>query len=285
MDRSNLGKDSTIKIIFFLLIFSIMSVILVILRILYSSSIYYLFMIWNLILAWIPLGLSFAIKAIIDRNNILQPKLNRKEFDNKFVNTKLKKFALPTIFVFMLFAIWLLFFPNTLYIVTDLFHLNTSYYVEVPRWYDLILLMSFVWSGLLLGFMSLNIIHTIIHNYKGRIVGWISVALIILVSSLGIYIGRYERWNSWDVFLSPQELFVDIFTKIINPLTYPGIYGVTIVFSMFFFMSYVIYLNIRDNRILHQELKHKEISYRENTDKNLKAPKTISSGNIPTSAN
>ena len=262
MDRKNFGNgnESIIKTIFFLLIFSIMSVILVIIRIQYSNSIYYLFMIWNLILAWIPLGLSFAINAIIERNRPLEndiqtenkKKQNKEELrSKKIISSKISKTPFKVIIVIILFIIWLLFFPNTLYIVTDLFHLNTSYYVEVPRWYDLILLMSFVWSGLLLGFMSLNMIHTIIHRYKGRIWGWISVALIILVSSLGIYIGRYERWNSWDVFLSPQELFVDIFTKILNPLTYPGIYGVTIVFSVFFFMSYLIYLNIRDNRVLH----------------------------------
>lgn len=102
------------------------------------------------------------------------------------------------------FAIlWLIFFPNAPYILTDLQHLgqastNASLWssANVPLWYDVILLVWFSWTGMLLGIVSLNLMQEIIRREFGRWFGWLFVFSVAGLSSAGIYVGRFIRLNS-----------------------------------------------------------------------------------------
>ncbi|MDR3226533.1 MAG: DUF1361 domain-containing protein, partial [Prevotellaceae bacterium] len=138
--------------------------------------------------------------------------------------------------IFVILASWLVFFPNAPYILTDLFHLNQK--TSVPIWFDLILILSFAWTGLLFGFLSLlDIEHLLSKYFKQKYISIISTTLLFL-GSFGIYIGRYLRWNSWDIITEPFKLIYDISDRIINPLSHTRTWGMTIIMGLFLNMVY-----------------------------------------------
>jgi uncharacterized membrane protein len=133
---------------------------------------------------------------------------------------------------------WLLFFPNAPYIVTDLVHLKAR--PPVPFWFDLMLLQLFVWLGVFIGFLSLHRMHELVsHRFDWR-VGWVFVLVVVGLTGFGIYLGRFERWNSWDLFLSPLGLLGDIADVIRHPranktaIVFPALFGT------FFLLAYVM---------------------------------------------
>jgi uncharacterized membrane protein len=133
--------------------------------------------------------------------------------------------------------VWVVFYPNAPYIVTDLIHL-----VEHPSglvWFDLVLIASCAWTGLLLGFISLSLVQTVVRHHAGAIVGWIFVLAITGLGSFGIYLGRFLRWNSWDVLTDPSRLFYDIWERIVNPFDHTQTFVVSIILSGFLLVAYL----------------------------------------------
>lgn len=135
----------------------------------YTDSKVYIFLNWNLFLACIPYVISTFV--------LIQPSLRTKR-----------------IVLLVLLPSWLLFFPNAPYILTDLFHLRSR--TNMPMWFDLVLILSFAWTGLVVGFMSLwDIEKNLRHHFNTKAIAMVSVVLLF-VSAFGIYVGRYLRWNS-----------------------------------------------------------------------------------------
>ena len=159
-------------------------------RFIYTDTKVFLFLNWNLFLAFVP----WAVTSV----TILKPKLQTYR-----------------ITIFILLSIWLLFFPNAPYILTDLFHLRLK--SAMPKWFDLILILSFAWTGLVFGFLSLWDIEKIVSKSMNRI--WMSLISVCLlfIGSFGIYLGRYLRWNSWDIINEPFNLLYDITDRLIIP--------------------------------------------------------------------
>lgn len=190
----------------------LLSLALIVFRIHYSQSPVFRFLLWNLFLAAIPFGISTAL--------LLLPK--------RLLSQGLLAVA---------GSVWLLFFPNAPYILTDLFHLHPR--SGIPLWFDLILLLSFAWNGLMLGFISLKDMQEILSEKFGAISGWFFCGFSLFLGSFGIYLGRYLRWNSWEIFTNPQPLLIDILDRIQDPMTHPRTVGMTLLFSAFLFLSYL----------------------------------------------
>jgi uncharacterized membrane protein len=110
---------------------------------------------------------------------------------------------------------WLLFIPNSFYIITDLFHLGIS---NVPIWFEVALLLSFAWNGLILGVLSVRQIEKIMRELFPNMNEFIFLFPVMCLNAFGIYIGRYLRFNSWDVISNPFELAADISNLILHPL-------------------------------------------------------------------
>ena len=180
-------------------------------RFIYTDTKVFLFLNWNLFLAFVP----WAVTSV----TILKPKLQTYR-----------------ITIFILLSIWLLFFPNAPYILTDLFHLRLK--SAMPKWFDLILILSFAWTGLVFGFLSLWDIEKIVSKSMNRI--WMSLISVCLlfIGSFGIYLGRYLRWNSWDIINEPFNLLYDITDRLINPFDHPRTWGVTLFIGIFLNMIY-----------------------------------------------
>lgn len=191
---------------------AIFSLVLIAFRIYFTSGIYLSFLLWNLFLAWLPYYFS---------NHLMHYHQQQKS------NWKL----------IFLFGLWLLFFPNSPYIITDLFHLTN--HNEMPIWYDLALIFSVAWSGLILGFLSLMQVHHFLNQKFGQEKSWIMISLIQLLCAYGIYLGRYERYNSWDIVTNPFSLLNEILDLFIHPLSHPRTIGVTLVFSVVLMLSYL----------------------------------------------
>src|SRR6185436_9690308 len=111
---------------------------------------------------------------------------------------------------------WLIFFPNAPYIFTDLTHLMSRH--SGHFWVDLVLILLFAWTGFLLGFLSLYLMQSLVARRLGGAAGWVFIAVVAGLSGFGIYVGRFLRWNSWDVLLNPVGLFRDLAQWAANPL-------------------------------------------------------------------
>jgi uncharacterized membrane protein len=139
-----------------------------------TGDAYYRFLVWNLILAWVPLVLAMAAYGRARRRVDLT--------------------------VAVLLVPWLLFFPNAPYLLTDFIHLGVG---PAPLWYDALMLSAFAWTGLLLGFASLYLVQMILRRAFGTVVAWLGVVVALSLGSIGVYVGRFIRFNSWDALLHP----------------------------------------------------------------------------------
>lgn len=207
-------RNPVLKVIVF---YSFISIFFLIARFVYSFSLSYSFLVWNLFLAWIPYWISLKLlKQNSAKANII-------------INS-------------FLLILWLLFYPNAPYILTDLFHLKPKQ--NVPLWFDLILILSFAWNGLFLGFKSLINIKEFLKRKFSEKLSNFAVVFALFLSSFGIYLGRYLRWNSWDILLNPFSLIEDIFQVIFHPFSNPRAVGFTLLFTIllttFYYGLYVL---------------------------------------------
>ena len=198
---------------------SLFSGTLVAVRIVYSGQNYYIFLLWNLFLAWLPM--VFAWMAV-----------------------QWRKRPFPALAAA---SLWLLFFPNAPYLVTDLIHLRAI--DPVPLWYDMILLLDFALLGLFLGFVSLRMMHDLVGSRFGAIAGWLFTITVIGASGLGVYIGRFLRWNSWDLFTRPLVLINDVWASLYEPRTLV----ISSLLALLLFFAYLIFSISPNQEQTHQE--------------------------------
>ena len=140
----------------------------------------------------------------------------------------------------LLFPAWLLLFPNAPYVLTDLFHLKPK--SQIPLWYDLLLLLSCGGLSFFMGLISMKQVHDVVARTLGAVGGWIVVIASMFASGFGIYLGRYLRWNSWDVVANPLPLFSDIADRLLHPLRHLDVYGVTVGFGTFLILAYALFV-------------------------------------------
>jgi len=175
----------------------------------------YGFLVWNLALAWIPLVLAVLLAAAYSQRR-------------------------SAVELIVLAAAWLVFLPNAPYVLTDFIHLGSEH-----RQFDAILLASFAFTSLALGFSSLLLVQLVVTRAAGAAIGWLVALSSLLAASVGIYLGRIVRLNSWDVVQRPALLAQIVRDRLDDPfgnrhligfvvalcgfltLAYCGLYGVT----------------------------------------------------------
>jgi uncharacterized membrane protein len=189
-------------------------------RVLVSNTwIVYFNLVWNLFLAWIPYTFGVLCAA------------SQRIFPGKWW-----LLTIPS-------ALWLIFFPNAPYIVTDFLHLAPR--PGIPLWYDTLLLASFSWTGLFLAIVSLHTMQKIVRTYLGSFFSWIFVAVSLGLCGLGMYLGRFERWNSWDLLYYTKPILKDIAIRFFDPLDNLSFFGFTMLYTAFLLVCYLMFVSIR----------------------------------------
>ena len=144
-----------------------------------------------------------------------------------------------------MFLVWLLFLPNAPYIITDFIHLRVR--PPVPLWFDILLLLSAAGTGLLLGYGSVMIVQSVIERRRGAATGWLAAAVALFLSAFGIYLGRFVRFNSWQVVTAPMPLFEDIAHRLMNPMQHPRTFAVTALYGIALLLGYVALHVVAEN--------------------------------------
>jgi uncharacterized membrane protein len=198
---------NTILFLFFSFIVSLIAI-----RVFYTNSLLYIFLIWNIFLAFIPYWVSKL--------------LFKKGYNNLLTG--------------VFFIVWLLFFPNALYIITDLIHLQRQ--TIVPIWFDAIIIFSSALLGLILAFVSLFKVEEFLRLKFNNSKINVAIPLLLFLGSFGVYLGRFLRWNSWDIIQNPFGLISSIVNRFIFPLEHLRTWGLTFMLTGLF---YLIYLTIK----------------------------------------
>ena len=199
------------------------------LRVAHSHSFAYRYLIWNLFLAWLPILSALAAFNLQRRH--------------PWVDWVL----VPACALF-----WLVFFPNAPYLITDIMHLQRQ--SAAPFWYDLILFVAFAWTGFFLGLISLFLMQEIVRKAAGNRSSWLFALGVLALSSFGIYLGRFMRWNSWDLFLNPGKLFADVSEQVQDPFTRFQAFVFSALFAGFFLAMYLTLVAITH---LQQEIRER----------------------------
>ena len=176
-----------------------------------TGSGYYRFLLTNLFLACVPLFLSTTLRIA-------------------------NHWRLPSVLRFALFSLWLLFLPNAPYILTDILHLTRA--SQAPAWYDLALLLSCAGTGLLVGYLSLIDVQGIVARRFGPAWSWMFALVSLVLSGFAIYLGRFLRWNSWDVLIAPTRVF-EITAGLAHPWAHAKPLAVTLIFGVILTLGYI----------------------------------------------
>ncbi len=164
------------------------------------------FLVWNLALAWIPLLFAAGFAAL--KRSLWQVPLGLG---------------------------WLAFLPNSVYLVTDLVHLGEG----VELWRHVLQYGFAAWTGIMLGVVSLRLVHQRIEREWGAIAGWAAVVVSVGLCSIGVVIGRFQRWNSWDLVTRPDAVVASTFEWIRSPFAYVQSTGVALAVAAFFGLAYL----------------------------------------------
>jgi len=192
----------------------LLALILNILRVVLFGKLSFVYLLWNIFLAFIPFLISSILLYFSNKN-----KLNKTFF------------IIGGIF-------WLVFLPNAPYIVTDLIHIGVVR--SVPVLYDSVLLFTSAWVGLLLGMSSMFHIEKILLSRYTKKVTAIIIIIITFLISIGMYLGRFFRFNSWDIFTNPLSFI----GKILNTLSYSTYHIEALIYiPLFFTFIYISYLS------------------------------------------
>jgi len=184
------------------------TMLLLLIRYLRSGQFAYFFYVWNTFLAVIPLILSKNLSGC--------------------TNLKTKAIAL--------LCSWLVLWPNAPYIITDIFHFHER--PPVPIWFDLLLVISAAWNGLVLGIVSLMQVEQFLHKHIRKNIVYLAIAFCILLCGYGVYIGRFVRFNSWNIITAPDEIVDTIASHVLRPLHYVHVWSFTCLFAAMFGMIY-----------------------------------------------
>jgi uncharacterized membrane protein len=196
-------------------------------------------MLLNLFLAWIPIACSGIALFIFLTQKAVTPT--------------------PWIVVLLL-LVWFVFFPNSTYLITEFHHLKEDV-TEVPFWFDTIVILSLALCGVMLGCFSLFLVQRLLLLYITRVDAWIIFILYVFLSNIGIYIGRFLRFNSWDIVTNPLGLIHHLLSAFRDRKQARNIFLFSSLFTVFLLTFYLFLYSAVEPAILVLEMLIKQNQY------------------------
>ena len=197
------------------------ALILLLGRMNYTDSARFAFLAWNLLLSVLPLFFAWWLVGSV-----------RSRGWSRWQSV-------------VLAILWILFLPNSFYLITDFVHLRASY--EIGLLYDVALFFSFAAAGLVYGLVSLYLVHRVLLEKVSLRISWSIVGTLLMAVSFALYLGRFGRWNSWDVLFRPAGILFDVSDRFINPAAHSTTYQVTVIF---FFVIASLYWVLFESALL-----------------------------------
>lgn len=173
---------------------------------------------WNLMLAWAALLVAIWLEQLLHTR------------------------AWSSWYALAVTVLWLTMLPNTFYMISDFVHIQDLSRVDLL--YDVVMFFSFIFNGVLLGFLSLFIVHFELLKRATERGAHTSVGIILFVASFAIYIGRELRWNTWDILTNPASLLIDVSDRVLNPREHPQVFTTTISFFVLLGSLYLVLWHI-----------------------------------------
>jgi uncharacterized membrane protein len=164
------------------------------------------FFVWNLGLAWVPVFCAAAF-GVVRRRIWLVP----------------------------IGLLWLAFLPNAPYLMTDLVHLRH----DVELWRHVMQYGVAAWTGVILGVVSVHLVCRRIEREFGPVIGWVAVVASVGLCAIGVVIGRFQRWNSWDLLTQPGAVAATTFEWVRSPLAYVQPTGLALAVGALFGLAYL----------------------------------------------
>lgn len=214
----------TAKLLVTLVGSSLVSILLLVIRMIVAGNGRFLFMVWNLFLAWLPVLFALGFRLNLTKHRL-------QSWQN-----------------LGLLFLWLGFLPNSFYLMSDLIHLQSS--GEASVLYDIAMMMSFILNGLILGYISVYIVHAQLQKKLPQKAVITFLGFVFLACGFAIYLGRYLRWNTWDIVLNPFGILFDLSERVVNPLIHIQSYIVTLTFFVLLGGTYVVIYQV--TRVLSQ---------------------------------
>ncbi len=221
-----------------LLAASIGCLLMIALRVLVTGHIRYVFLLWNLFLAWIPYALALLLRRVAA--------------GPAWPSSAAGPFARVKLLAGAIGLLWLFFYPNAPYILTDFIHVirtpsdaafrNPFITDTALLWYDILLNSAFAFVGHIIGLISLLVVHRTIRERAGSRPAWIFVAAATVLGGYGIYLGRFERFNSWQVFSDPPAT---LRVALVNLINLKAVLF-SLAFAFFIFLTYLIVWSLHE---------------------------------------
>lgn len=200
-------------------------IVILLIRAKATQSVFFFFLVWNLFLAYTPLGITTLMRY--------KPKLAER-----------------TLLFLPCFLCWLVLLPNAPYIITDLIHLKKE--LNVPVWFDVLLIVSFAITGLLFGLTSMKEMFGILAKKRNEVTAWAILETSCILSGFGVYVGRFLRYNSWDILHRPLSLITDVLYSFTDAETWKPAIGITFGLGTFLFLLFRLYFGTNQREIINQ---------------------------------
>lgn len=201
-------------------------IVILLIRAKATQSVFFFFLVWNLFLAYTPLGITTLMRY--------KPTLAGRWY-----------LLLPC------FLCWLVLLPNAPYIITDFIHLKKD--LNVPVWFDVLLIISFAITGLLFGLASMKEMFLILAKKRNAATAWIVLGTSCILSGFGVYVGRFLRYNSWDILHRPFSLMTDVLYSFTGTETWKPAIGITFGLGTFLFLLFRLYFSSNHNETINQQ--------------------------------
>ena len=206
-------SDRRVVTFFALVLASGLCLALLLYRGMHDDASGYRFLAWNLMLAWVPFVLALGL------------------YDSE-------RQGRPRSVLVVLGALWLLFLPNAPYIVTDFIHVGEV--PGAPLWYDAGMTAAFAGTGLVLGLGSILLVQGVVTRRLGSVIGWAMIGPVLLLCSLGVGMGRFQRLNSWDALTRPKHLLQLVGARLADPTGRPAVVVALVALTGFLAVAYAL---------------------------------------------